>query len=131
MSEIAGIRIPLTIDSGAMISVVPIELVRESEFTGEVSKFKGLNSKCEWSQGKVANVTFVVGSDKFTSRAVAVPGDTIDWTAVMSVDMNDRDLLMKNADHVSRTRGLTASGRDPLPSTRCDSGHSEGRCTGE
>ena len=61
-----------------MILVVPIELVSESEFTGEVSKFKGLNSNGEWSQGKVANVTFVVGSDKLTSRAVAVLGDTID-----------------------------------------------------
>ena len=62
MSEITGITLPLTIDSGAMISVVPIELVSESEFTGEVSKLKGLNSNGEWSQGKVANVTFVVGS---------------------------------------------------------------------
>ena len=49
MSEITGIRLPLTIDSGAIISVVPIELVSESEFTGEVSKLKGLNSNGKWS----------------------------------------------------------------------------------
>ena len=87
----------------------------ESEFTGEVSKFKGLNSNGEWSQGKVANVTFVVGSDKFTSRAVAVPEHTINWTAVMSIDMNDRDLLMKTADHVSRTTGLPQAETNFLP----------------
>ena len=52
---------------------------------------------------------------------MAVPGDTINWTAVMSVDMNYRDLLMKTADHVSRTRGLPqAETHDPPPTVTQD-----------
>ena len=54
MSEIAVKQVPLTFDSGAMISLVPSELVEEDEFTGGVSKFKGINSKGEWSEGRVA-----------------------------------------------------------------------------
>ena len=115
MSEIAGVRILLTFDSGAMISVVPLELVSEREFTGELSKFKGVSSRREWSEGRVANVTFTIGSDKFTSRAVAVPGDSIDWTAVMSVDMDDNDLWSRTAKHVSRTRKLPQGNTHYLP----------------
>ena len=67
MSVIAGKKIPLTFDIRAQISLVPIELVREHEFTGEISKFKGVTSMGEWSEGRVANVTFTVGQDNFTS----------------------------------------------------------------
>ena len=115
MSEIARFRISLTFDSGAMISVVQLELVSEREFTGELSKFKGVSSRVEWSEGRVANVTFTVGSNKFTSRAVAAPGESIDWKAVMSVDMDDNDLWSRTAKHVSRTRKLPQGDTHYLP----------------
>ena len=41
----ADTRIPMTFGTGAQISLVPIELVREDEFTGETSKFKGITSE--------------------------------------------------------------------------------------
>ena len=85
----------MTFDSGAQISVVPIELVKQEELTGETSKCKGAFSKQEWSEGKVANVTFHVGTEVFQSRALAVPGEEMDWTAILSVDISDLDTVVK------------------------------------
>ena len=73
MGKIADTRIPMTFDTGAQISLVPIELVKEDEFTWETSKFKGVTTDGSWSEGKVALVTFSVGTDRFLSRAVALP----------------------------------------------------------
>ena len=66
-SHIADKRVPMTFDIGAQISLVPIESVRKEEFTGEMSKFKGISNDGTWSEGKVADVTFTVGNDKFCS----------------------------------------------------------------
>ena len=78
MATLGGKRIPMTFNSGAKISVVPIELVKQEELTGETSKCKGAFSKKEWSEGKLANVTFHVGTEVFQSRALAVPGEEMD-----------------------------------------------------
>ena len=115
MSEIAGKKVPLTFDTGAQISLVPNELVSEEEFTGKVSKFKGINSKGEWSEGRVAKVTFTVGADKFVSKAVALPGESIDWTAVLSVDVADEDLIAKMLKHIRKKRDLPQTETHYLP----------------
>ena len=45
MAIVGGVRIPMTFDTGAQISLVPIELVRPDKFTGETLRFKGVLSK--------------------------------------------------------------------------------------
>jgi len=95
MANLGGKRIPMTFDSGAQISVVPIELVKPEELTGETSKCKGAFTKNEWSEGKVANVTFQVGADLFQTRALSVPGEEMEWTAILRVDISDMDMLTK------------------------------------
>ena len=126
MSEIAGKRVPLTFDTGAQISLVPNELVSEEEFTGEVSKFKGINSKREWSEGRVAKITFTVGADKFISKAVALPGESIDWTAILSVDVADEDLTAKMLKHIRNS-----TDQDPLHTTSSEGGQHSGNHFGE
>ena len=58
LAEIGGTKIPLTFDTGAEISLVPVELAAEQEFTDELSKFKPVMCDDKWYEGKVANVTF-------------------------------------------------------------------------
>ena len=68
-----------------------------------MSKFKGISNDGIWSEGKVANVTFTVGNDKFCYRTVALPGD---WTAVLSVDVSDEDLMSKVLRLIKKKRDL-------------------------
>ena len=62
MATFGDKRIPMTFDSGAQISDFSIELVKPEELMGNTSRCKGAFTMHEWSEGKVANVTFEVGS---------------------------------------------------------------------
>ena len=88
----------MTFDTGAQICLVPTELVKPEEFTRETSKCKGILSQQFWSEGKVAIVTLTVGSELFECRALALPGDEMDWTASLSVDISDSDKMLKIID---------------------------------
>ena len=115
MSHITDKRVPMTFDTGAQISLVPIELVRKEEFTGEMLKFKGISKDGNWSEGKVANVTFTVENDKFCSRALALPGESIDWMAVLSVDISDEELTSKMLRLIRKKRDLPEAETHYLP----------------
>ena len=79
MADIAGITMPVTIDSGSVIYLVPLEVIRDDKYIGEMSKFNTVLNKDKVNKGKVANVTVVIGKDRFQIRAVAVPGEQISW----------------------------------------------------
>ena len=115
MGKIADTSIPMTFDTGAQISLVPIELVKEDEFMGETSKFKGVTTEGSWSEGKVALVTFSVETDRFLSRAVTLLGEIIDWTAVLSVDVSNDDLTAKLVKHIKSKKDWTEAETHYLP----------------
>ena len=100
MSHIADKRVLMTFDTVAQISLFPIELVRNEQFTGE---------------GKFANVTFTMGNDKFCSRAEALSGESIDWTAVLSVNVSDEDLMSKMLRLIRKKRDLPEAETHYLP----------------
>ena len=73
----------MTFDSGAQISVVPIELVRSDEMTGVTTNYRSAFTNNEWLVGKVANVSIKVGNELFRSRAIAAPGEQMEWTVFL------------------------------------------------
>ena len=89
MAEMSGILLPVTLDSGAQVTIVPEEAVKESEFTGETTRFSGIMHG-EYS-GKLANIVLQIGGETFARTAVAVPGKDISWTAAMSFNMKDME----------------------------------------
>ena len=84
-AEVAETKIPLTFDTGIEISLVPVELVQEQEFTDKVSKFKPVMCEDRWYEGRIVNGTLTIAKDMFAITAVAVPGKQISWTAALSV----------------------------------------------
>ena len=52
MARIGNMRIPMTFDTGAQIPLVPIELVKPEEFTGEVPSSRGSWRKSRGRKGK-------------------------------------------------------------------------------
>ena len=114
MAEIAGMTIPVTIDSGAAISLVPLEVIRDYEYTGETSKFKTVLNKDKVNEGKVANVR-VVGKDRFQTRAVAVPGEELSWMAALRVKMTDESNTAKLINHIAKMEELLEADTHYLP----------------
>ena len=89
MAKVEGKNIPMTFDTGAEISLIPDELVKPEQLTGETMKIKGVGEDSTCLEGNIARVTFTVGSVKFHCRALAVPGSKMGWTALLSVDPTD------------------------------------------
>ena len=89
MAETSGVRIPHTVDLGDQMTIVPLEVVKPDELTGATTTFNVIIDG-EY-EGELAKVRFSVGSDVFHRKAVAVPRKKIDWTAAMSVEIDDKD----------------------------------------
>ena len=90
LGTVEGHILPITFDSGAEISVVPEECVRESQYTGETFTVNAFNSAK--AVGRKCNVQVTVGDRVFSRTALMQSGDAISWTAILSFKLsNDED----------------------------------------
>ena len=120
MASVNGQLVPITIDSGAKVSIVPEESVQELDFVGETLKFKSNLSKCEWTEAQVANVPITIGSEFFVEKVLAVPGDDLGWTGVLRVDCSDPLQWSRIAKLMEWKKSLPESHKRYIPSTSQD-----------
>ena len=88
-------RIPITLDTGADITVVPEEAVEQDQFTGETCELRSFNDGK--SRGRKCVVKVTVGEHKLTREAVTQPGNSLGWSVCLRVnlaDSGDRSILL-------------------------------------
>jgi len=78
----------ITCDTGAQVSIVPVECVRSDQLTGKVQKVKYFHGFL--IEDQVCRVTFKIGETSFERDAVAVSGDLINWTPCYQVPYKPR-----------------------------------------
>ena len=102
-------RLPITCDTGAEVTVVPVECVEPEQLTGEECELKAFNETK--TTGKWCRVSITVGDTTFEKKAVTQPGDTIGWSACLSLDMADDKegqlLLDKMRERAAMTKAQT------------------------
>ena len=113
MGQMSGILLPITLDSGAQVTVLPEEIVKDSEFTRERTRFKGIIQVEH--EGRIANVSIQIGGEQFERKAVAVPGRDISWTAAMSLNLRNQEELKKLLHHLQQTSLLPEEETHFLP----------------
>ena len=113
MAQISGISVPITVDSGAQLTVVPEEMVKESEFTGENKRFNDVMQGPH--VGKLANIVIQIGGRDYPRKAVAVPGSDISWTAAMSVGLTNKEEMSSLLHQLERTSKLPEEETHFLP----------------
>ena len=92
----SGCSVPVTLVSGADITVVPFKCVLPSQFTGEECELNSFNHVK--SKGKVCNIQVTIGDKTVARRAVTQPGENLGWSVCLSLDLADdaeRDLLLQ------------------------------------
>ena len=92
-------RMPITLDTGAEVSVVLEEAVEPHQFTGKERTIKSFNNT--ESIGKVCVIQITVGDQVLTKEAVTQPGISLDWSACLSFDLKDaeeRDVLTRQIE---------------------------------
>ena len=89
-------RMPVTLDTGAEITVVPEEAVDPSQFTGDTCELRSFNNTK--SEGRKCVVQVSAGKQTFTKEAVTQPGKSLGWSVCLSLDLSDakeREFLME------------------------------------
>jgi len=86
-----GCDLPVTIDTGAQISIIPIECVKQDQMMGRKTVVKSFQGSIV--EGEACIVTFSFSGRDFEREAVAVPGDTIHWTPCFQVSLSEGDDL--------------------------------------
>ena len=87
--SVGGHCMPITCNSGADITVVPEEYVRQDQFTGgtcEVDSFNKVRSS-----GKRCSIIVNIAGREFQRQAVTQPGDDLSWTVCLSLSFSKTD----------------------------------------
>ena len=94
--EVGPHRMPITLDTGAEITVVPVEAVEPHQLTGETKTLRSFNNG--ESKGQVCTVDISLGGQVFRKQAVTQPGEALGWSVCMCLDLTDpkeREFLTK------------------------------------
>ena len=91
---------PVTLDTGAEITVVPEEAVDAHQLTGESRTLRAFNNS--ESVGKVCIVKVTVGDHVLQKQAVTQPGASLGWSACLSFDLTDPVERGVLTDQISR-----------------------------
>ena len=93
---VGPIRMPVTCDTGAEVTVVPEEAVEQEQLTGETCELRSFNDGK--SIGKCCTVQISVDGTTLNRKAVTQPGEALGWSVCLSLNLTDpeeRDFLMK------------------------------------
>ena len=69
MASVNNHLVPMTLDSGAEVTIVPQEFVKPSDCMEEKLKFNGVLAKHEWTEARVAMIPVVIGIESFQENA--------------------------------------------------------------
>ena len=117
MASVNSNLMPMTLDSGAEMSIVPREFVRESEYMGETLKFMGVLINHEHSEAKVASVKITIGHESIQEQVLAVLGEDLGYKAVLRFCCRDPEQLDRVAKMMSWKHTLPEDQKRYVPPT--------------
>ena len=80
-------RMPVTLYTGAEVTVVPEESMEPHQLSGETRTLRSFNNG--ESVGNVCTVDISVGDNVFKKQAVTQPGESLGWSVCLSIDLTD------------------------------------------
>ena len=89
-------QVPVTLDTGADVTVVPFECELPHQFTGDVCELNSFNHVK--SRGIVCNIHVTIDGTTLERKAVTQPGESLGWSVCLSLDLTDateRELLLR------------------------------------
>ena len=81
--------LPLLLDTGAQLSVVPEEMVPVSARTGSKVHLKGYKGRVD--EAELAKISLCVGKRVWKGEAALVKGSDIDGKGILAVDLRDKE----------------------------------------
>ena len=103
LATVGGITMPLTLDTGAEVSVLPIEADCVKRYTGETVTLGGVFENATSRKALLAEVEIVIGGDVVTTVAAMVEGEYINWDGALAFD-TDSDKSLELFGKLNRIR---------------------------
>ena len=90
-AKVEGYSIPMTIESGAEISVIPKELVDVVKYTGRTEVIKSYAESDEPREVPVVEVIMEIGGHKVVREVALVDGNTLSWRGSFASKFEDTE----------------------------------------
>ena len=84
LATVDGYSFPMTIDTGAKISIMPTEFVREDLLIGRVENIKGFEKTALFGEVPTALVDIRVGELVIPRKVALLDGETLGWEGALS-----------------------------------------------
>ena len=93
LATVGGISMPVTLDTGAEVSVLPIEAECVKRYTGETVTLGGVFENATSRQAPLAEAELCVGGEIVTTVAAMVEGQYINWEGALAFNTDDNSEL--------------------------------------
>ena len=93
LATVGGISMPVTLDTGAEVSVLPIEADCVKKYTGETVTLGGVFDNVTSRQAPLAEAELCIGGEIVTTVAAMVEGQYINWEGALAFNTDDNSEL--------------------------------------
>ena len=100
-------RMPITLDTGAEVTVVPAEAVEPHQLNGETKTLRSFNNG--ESTGNVCIVDISIGDKSFRKQAVTQPGESLGWSVCLCMDLSDLEERTFLTNQIAARAGMPHS----------------------
>ena len=110
IASVCGVNMPMILDTGARMTLVPREYIPENCLTGVNMTFNSADATKGTLEGEAGEIAVRVGGVTRKETAIAVPGERIRWIGMLSVNLRDeKDLeIIANAKKERDEKGKRA-----------------------
>ena len=91
LGRVNGYWFPMTLDTGASVSLIPREFVGEDAFTGRTEHLRGFDKNAPTIEAPIARVELEIGGRRVTREVAVVDGETLGWEGVFSSRLGSRE----------------------------------------
>ena len=126
LATVGGITMPITLDMGAEVSVLPREADCVKKYTGETVTLRGVFDDDKSITAPLAEAELVVGGEVVNTIAAMVEGEYINWEGALAFD-TDNDSALELFKHLNDMRVTKYKGdRKYSPVMLTDDGNIQG-----
>ena len=126
LAAVGGISMPVTLDTGADVSVMPEEADCVLRYTGEIVTLTGVFDNLTSRTTPLAEAELTIGGEVINTIAAMVPGDYINWEGALAFNTDDSNSL-NSLNRLNNVRlKMYKDGRTYSPIMVTDEGHIQG-----
>ena len=93
LATVGGISMPVTLNTGAEVSVLPMEAECVKRYTGETVTLGGVFDNATSRQAPLAEAELIIGGETVNTIAAMVEGQYINWKGALAFDTDDEKAL--------------------------------------